>query len=298
MINRLKLNTTCATLFFSLTLAGCSSTALHSPKANNPNAFVSNAEASEQLAESKTCCDSLQQLTYQPLDNTEVQYIAFDNNALSYNFESGKSLYKAYKIDKNISELKMTVSGLFYNTVFVPQILLLDSNFKKTRIISADKFAYIPAKFLNGDQLTASLTIKRPNLSNPNNETYFVIYTTQEAIQDTTTVTHPAKLDARARSLAEPNIADPVISHSAMGVVKIEFETENNSDDYVASEVASEPAPVEQQLQNNVTDRQFNEMITTAVENNEIEKAMQLVDQAEAAGSTSARDTFVDAIKK
>lgn len=295
MINRLKLNSTYATLILSLALSGCSSTALHAPKANNPNAFISAAQASEQLTQSTACCDSLQQLAYQPLDNTKVQYIAFDNDAQSYHFESGKSLYKAYKIDKDISELKITVSGLFFNTVFVPQIQLLDSNFKKTRIISAEKFTYKPAKFLNGDQLTTSFSIKRPNLSNPNNETYFIIYTTNDAMQGKTTVTHPAKLDARARSLVEPDIADPIINHSAMGVVKLEFETMDNNDTYIAQELLSQQS---EKAQNTITDSQFNEQIIAAVQENDIETALQLVDQAEAAGSKSARETLVEALKK
>lgn len=82
-------------------------------------------------------CDSLGQLTSQLLSDGEVQYIAFDQKVKTYHFKSGKSFYKAFKLDKNIRELTVTVSGLLYNTAFSPQDLLLDSQFNKTRIIGA-----------------------------------------------------------------------------------------------------------------------------------------------------------------
>lgn len=295
MINSLKLAKPCVAFIFSMTLLGCSSTALQSPKNDNRDAFINTLEASKQLAQTVPCCDSLDELEYQVLNNDKAQYIAFDKDTNAYNFESGKSFYQAYKLDKNISELTVTVSGLFYNTVFSPQVLLLDSQFRKTRIISTDKFNYKEAKFLNGDELTAKFSITRPNLNNPANETYFIIYTTEQAILDATTITHPAKLDARGRSVVEPDIDDPIIDHSSMGVVKLTFDMKNKNDSYVAEEaLASEANSTKDML----TESQYNQEIVKAVADGEIEAALQLVDQAEAAGSKSARNTFVEAIKK
>jgi len=308
MINHFKLAPSCAALICSLTLLGCSSTVLHAPKDENPSAFISSEEASSQLSEVTSCCDDLQKLNYEQLSDDTVQYLAFDNRSPAYDFASGKSFYKAYRLDANISELTVRVDGLFYNTVFAPQVMLLDSQFKQTRIIRANKFTYQQAKLLNGDELNASFTINRPNLNNPANETYFIIYSTNEAMQGSTTITHPAKLDAQARSLVEPDIADPVINHSAMGVVKLQFELINKDDRYIALEpeqsdsyIAPESTTQSITSKSNVnksTETQYNQQILSALANNEIAKALQLVEQAEAAGSTSARSTFVEAIKK
>lgn len=293
MTNRLKLASVIAALSYSLMLSGCSSTALNSPKDDNPSAFIKSAEAEQLLSKKSTCCDNVKQLKYQPLDNDKAQYVSFDITSSAFDFKGGKSFYKAYQLNKNISELTVTVSGLFYNTVFSPQVLLLDSQFKKTRVISAEKFEYKEAKFINGDELSARFTIKRPNLNNPANETYFVIYSNPKAMQGSTSITHPAKLDARARSVVEPNINDPIIPHSAMGVVKLTFKLVNKEDSYIAAE----QAPTETS-ENTLTEAQYNEQIVKAVGENEVEKALTLVDQAEAVGSKTARPTFVEAIKK
>jgi len=79
-------------------------------------------------------------------------------------FGTKPRFYKAYQLNENISELSVTVSGLFYNTVYAPQILLLDSQFNQTRLISTDKLADKEAYLLNGDQLTASFMIKRRSI--------------------------------------------------------------------------------------------------------------------------------------
>jgi len=303
MINHFKLAPICGALICSLTLLGCSSTALHTAKEGYPDAFIESQQASQQLAQTSSCCEAFQQLTYQPLSNDQLQYIAFDKTSSAYHFESGKSFYKAYKLDENISELTVYVNGLFYNTVFAPQVMLLDSQFKQTRIIQANKFTYQQAKLLNGDELNASFTINRPNLNNPANETYFIVYSTNEAMQGSTTVIHPAKLDAQARSLVEPDIADPVINHSAMGVVKLQFEMIDKDERYIATEQVTENSYIAPEVEavavsNVLTETQYNQKILSALANNEIAKALQLVEQAEKIGSTSARPTFIEAIKK
>lgn len=295
MINRLKLAPTYIAILCSVALIGCSSTSLHSPKENNLSAFTSSTKASQQLTATLPCCDSLATLTFQPLSEDNTQYIAFDEGSQAYDFETGKSFYQAYKLDDNISELKVTLSGLFYNTVFSPQVVLLDSQFNKTRTIAVDKFIYKEAKLLNGDELSASFSITRPNLNNPKNETYFVIYSTKQAMQAETTITHPAKLDARGRNVVEPDIADPIIKHSAMGVVKLDLTLSAKNDAYIAEEI---PVSDKNMAENSLTEEQYNEKIINAVADGSIKLALQLVDQAEALGSKSARATFVAAIKK
>ena len=300
MINGLKFTSKYTLLACSLILLGCSSTALQSPKEKNVSAFVSETQAKQQLAQLPSCCDTLKQLQYEPLNDDKTQYVSFDKEANVFDFDSGKSFYKAFRLNENISELSVTVSGLFYNTVYAPQILLLDSQFNQTRLISADKLTYKEAHLLNGDELRASFLIKRPNLNNPANETYFIIYSTEKAMSAQTTITHPAKLDARARSNVEPSIDDPIINHSAMGVVKLTFDLVNKSDAYIAPEPQTYIAPEEQkkQAEKVLSERQYNALISAAIAENKIEEALNLVDQAEAAGSTSARSTFVEIIKK
>jgi maltose operon protein len=45
------------------------------------------------------------------------------------------------------------------------------------------------------------------------------------------------------------------------------------------------------------TEDMYNKLITEAVEKNDIEKAMQLLNEAKMLGSTTAQETFIKAVK-
>ncbi|MCV5434571.1 MalM family protein, partial [Escherichia coli] len=67
-------------------------------------------------------------------------------------------------------------------------------------------------------------TIDRSYVGNPNNETYMVIYTTQATLSQTTQAMSPSKMMAKSLSVQDYGAKDPLIPHSAWGVVKIDVE--------------------------------------------------------------------------
>lgn len=88
------------------------------------------------------------------------------------------------------------------------------------------------------------------------------------------TVTHPAKIDARARSIKAPDIADPIIKYSAMGVVKLQFNILRNNEDYIAKE----PMTIEVvKTLEMLTEAQYNQKIVNALTNGSIEMAQNLL---------------------
>ncbi|MGL5392746.1 MAG: MalM family protein, partial [Shewanella sp.] len=189
--------------------------------------------------------------------------------------------------------------------------------------------AYKPARMLDGDRVEGVFTIDRSYVGNPNNETYMVIYTAEATLSQTTQAMSPSKMMAKSLSVQDYGAKDPLIPHSAWGVVKIDVEdmsasvlgdnfykpvyqeaidanapivdlTPNKLTVPVATAatagvvVASKPAPV----MLNETEAFYQSQIEKAVKAGDIDKAMKLVNEAERAGSTKAKTVFVDAVKR
>ncbi|WP_240038663.1 MalM family protein [Aeromonas allosaccharophila] len=293
----------------------------------------SRASALQQLGAATVCCSNISELQYQPLLAEQEKVIAIDGRSPAFNFPEGKSYYAAFKLPTNSGDLKITVAGLIDKTLFNPTVLLLDSQFKPTRTIGADIITYKPARMLDGDRVEGVFTIDRSYVGNPNNETYMVIYTTQATLSQATQAMSPSKMMAKSLSVQDYGAKDPLIPHSAWGVVKIDVEDLSASalgDNFykpvyqeaidantpivdatpnklivpvataatavagATATAAAKPAPAMQ----SETEAFYQSQIEKAVKAGDIDKAMKLVNEAERAGSTKAKTVFVDAVKR
>ena len=204
-------------------LGGCSSEPLVAPIEQFKDAFSPASTASSALAQASSCCRSWQELPYSAL-NIGKTYVDLNSKSPVFELNDGKSFIGAYKLPVNSGDLRITAAAQIDKTVFYPRIVMLDSQFRVTRVIGDDLFTYKPAELLQLDRIEAVFTLDRSRVGNPNNETYMVIYTPASELNKTTTILHPAKAFARAHSSVEPKIADPVISHSAWGLVELNVE--------------------------------------------------------------------------
>ncbi|MBP8773006.1 MAG: transcriptional regulator, partial [Aeromonadaceae bacterium] len=75
-----------------------------------------------------------------------------------------------------------------------------------------------------GNRIEGIFTVDRTYVGNPKNETYMVIYTPENKLSETTTILSEAKLMARATAVVDPGLKDPVIPHSAWGLLKLQIE--------------------------------------------------------------------------
>ncbi|MFM4996758.1 MalM family protein [Aeromonas sanarellii] len=286
----------------------------------------SRASALQQLGTATVCCSSLSGLKYQPLIADQKRIVAIDGNSPVFTFPEGKSYFAAFKLPSNSGDLKITIAGLIDKTLFNPTVLLLDSQFKSTRTISSDIITYKPARMLDGDRVEGVFTIDRSYVGNPNNETYMVVYTTQAALSQTTQAMSPSKMMAKSLSVQDYGAKDPLIPHSAWGVLTLEVEdmsASKSGDNFykpVYQEAIDANAPIVDPTPNKLvvpaatattltaaktapamlseTESFYNAQIEKAVKAGDIDKAMQLVNEAERAGSTKAKSVFIDAVKR
>lgn len=327
----MKYSKVALTILCSTLMTACASLeATVAPTQEYKSILDSRASALQQLGSATVCCTSINELQYQPLAAEQKRVVAIDGSSPAFNFPEGKSYYAAFKLPTNSGDLKITVAGLIDKTLFNPTVLLLDSQFKPTRTIGADIITYKPARMLDGDRVEGVFTIDRSYVGNPNNETYMVIYTTQATLSQTTQAMSPSKMMAKSLSVQDYGAKDPLIPHSAWGVVKIDVEDMRASalgDNFykpvyqeaidantpivdatpnklvvpvataatsVAGATVAKPAPA----MLSETEAFYQSQIEKAVKAGDIDKAMKLVNEAERAGSTKAKSVFIDAVKR
>ncbi|MGY3857065.1 MalM family protein [Aeromonas intestinalis] len=307
-------------------LAGCSGSMV--VPVQEHASILSNAdEAKQVLAQATSCCKGFNEFNYVALPEGDT-LLAIDGKQPSYQFDEGMSYFAAYRLPINTGNLAITLASQVSKTVLIPKVIMLDSQFKVTRVLGESVFSYQPAHLLDNDRIEGRVFVDRSMPGNPASEAYMVVYAPATELAGSTTILHPAKAFARANHTVEPDIADPVIPHSPWGLVqiktvdmaksqgleavfkpeyadKVEMSKAKPATTAVVATAAtattaavvaapSKPAPA----MLSETETFYNNQIEKAVKVGDIDKAMQLVSEAERAGSTKAKSVFIDAVKR
>lgn len=222
-----------------------------------------------------------------------------------------KNAVLGYKIPANQGTIKLKIKSLVVDQqIFVPNVLVLDANYNVSLEYPAKQFKQVEERGLEGNQLQAEL-----NLTPVSGQDfiYLLIYTTEDDLKGESTFTHPAKLYAKAKGNQPPAIADITVKHSNIGKIELNVEGSQSSQ-FIGLKTGSlngalfeakptisqsigktnptsinaKPQPVEQ-----TTEQYFNQAVKNALKNNDINKAMNLVAEAEKLGLTTPRQIFL-----
>ena len=117
--------------------------------------------------------------------------------------------------------------------------------------------------------------------------------TTPGDLQGSTELLHPAKAYAIARNTVPPEIPNPIAQHSPYGEFTLDISSPllQNTSPTAATTVADQGPALEE------SKGFYLSSIERAVRNNDINKAMKLLDEAERLGIEDARSTFINAIE-
>ncbi len=301
-------------------LAGCSGSMVI-PMQDHASILSNADQAKQALAQATSCCAAFSEFNYVALPEGDT-LLAIDSKQPTFQFDEGMSYFAAYRLPANTGNLAIKVASQVSKTVLVPKVIMLDSQFKVTRVLGESVFSYQPAHLLDNDRIEGKVFVDRSMPGNPAAETYMIIYTPASQLAGSTTILHPAKAFARANQTVEPAMPDPVIPHSPWGLVQVEvvdmakgqgleavFKPEY-ADKVAMSQAApatavavtttattavvAKPAPA----MLSETEAFYQSQIEKAVKAGDIDKAMKLVNEAERAGSTKAKTVFVDAVKR
>ncbi len=294
------------------------------------------AASLEVLNAAPVCCDSLAALRFAPLDTEATRFYEINAASQAFAFATGKSLLQAFVIPDELERATLTLDAIAGATVFVPTVLILDRDFRVSRAIDSSNFKYTPAGFMEPQRLRGRIFLDRHQGGDLAGEKYLVVFTTDKDLRGSTKMISEARLYARARGLANPGLPDPVARHAATGVFRLsvgELETTARvSRDYVrqqrgaaryvapagartatAAPVAPVPvtapaapapratpkptAPAARQPMQKETQKMYDRMIAESVSVGDMDRAWRLVQEAERAGSTTARQAFVGAVE-
>lgn len=262
---------------------------------------------------------TLQQLHWTPVSPS--QKVTSDLATLGQTLKAGDITgpVAAYSVPANIGELNITLSSKVVNeSVFAPNVLVLDQNFAPAAFFPASFFAYQEPGVMSDNRLEGTMKLT-PALGQQ--KLYLLVFTTAKDLQQTTRMVDPAKAFAKGNGNAVPDIPDPIARHGVAGSLALKVSTSSassilvgplfgssgagpvvvgNTAAPVAATTAPAPAPApaaKSEPMLNDTESYFNQAIKQAVAKGDVDKALRLLDEAERLGSKTARSTFISSVK-
>lgn len=253
------------------------------------------------LKQAPLCCNSLSDLNFQQIKQPgKIEFNITDKNQ-AFTFNTGKSFVKGFTLPKINGDIKITLSTPIIESVFVPTVLVLDEHYEPINVYGKDTFVYDKASVLNVDRYFGQIKLSDTQIKN-HQAKYLIILTTEEAMQDTTTLPKPNSSAielGRAETVYKIETNKP-IPHTAIGAVKLSIDYKGGDNAFAQNMVTthSDESKITIPLIQPETESMYIELIDLAIKNGNLEKAQRFVEEAERAGSNKARDALLDAQKK
>ncbi|MGR3959085.1 MalM family protein [Vibrio lentus] len=212
------------------------------------------------------------------------------------NYQSINSPVVAVELPANRGEYSLTISSLIGDTAFVPRAVIYDKNGKELESYSQSDFEYKKPRMHLGNRLVAE---KEFFPLRTEDSVFLVVYTDQQEIGGFTDVIHPARLDAEGRGNYLPEVKDIPIPNGNVGKIEVTIDRASFfSFGSSSSESNAKPAAAKIDTIQPETQTYYHNAIQTAVTEDNIPKALSLLDEAKALGIEGAQEVFVKAVNK
>ncbi len=293
-------------------------------------------EAIITLEQRPSCCDSLAELDFISLGSDFDDVEVIDARRQVFGFKTGKSFVLAYRLP--IGDYSVRVTSLAKNNeIFLPNVLVLDENYQVLQVYPAAKFKYYESSMTQPDRLEGLIPILKSAgarfmvfMTTNADLGKTTIFTHPERIRARTQSladpgvadiegTHSPmgslllKIEGASAVLEDGDFVDrwtkslfgsdeqPVKSKpDSETVVQIASEVPDSSSVKSPTVAKSTSKAVASATATMLPESEafYNQLIEKSVGEGEIDKALKMVEEAERAGSTTARQTFIDAVKK
>lgn len=259
-----------------------------------------------ELNSQKDCCTALNMISYEPITKSGHLTAVIDTNSQKAGLVSGVTYVKGYQLPAFEGEANLEVISLVGHQVFIPSILVLDSEYKALDVLSSDELRYQNSGIMYATHYVMEKTIsqKYPNGKSPR---YILIFTTEKDLANSTLI-KPSSDSAIRSGSVEANLAANTewkIPHAAIGTVELELDyngpaIRQESDQQQQQREAALATVVVAEQQSTIEQEfveLFDDKIRAAVRAGEFDRALDIMKQAEKQGSPTARETFVEAMK-
>ncbi|MET1279470.1 MalM family protein [Vibrio navarrensis] len=243
----------------------------------------------------EVCCTDFAQFPYAQLNDNEDLKFDVDLASPVGTFSAGNSHFAAFRFSERSGDVTVTLSSLMIDdSVFAPEVLLLDKQFQVVETLKLQDFQILPS-----DAFTRTRYIEKFT-TNAEQTPYFVIYTPADQLGKQVTVDHPAKVRAKEFGEVMPMVVDPVYTYRLGGRIELQVETRKLRPFRAAAAVQSVQTPVvEKTIKAQPESQQFYlSAIEQAVAAGDIPKALSLLDEAKALNIPGAQETFVRAVNQ
>ncbi|TKF32808.1 transcriptional regulator [Vibrio kanaloae] len=212
------------------------------------------------------------------------------------NYQGINSPVVAIELPANRGEYSINITSIIGDTAFVPNAVIYDKNGRELEHYGRESFEYAKPRLHLGNRLVAENDFYPPTTAE---SVYLVIYTDQNYLDGFTDVIHPARLDAEGRGNYLPEVKDIPIPNANVGKIEVTidkasfFSIGSSSDSNANPAAAAKVETVQPETQT-----YYHNAIQTAVDADNIPKALSLLDEAKALGIEGAQEVFVKAVNK
>lgn len=257
---------------------------------------------------------ALSQLQWQDVTFSQTMKTSLSeqqSQAFTSHFAGTESPIAAYRIPANQGSLTIEVtSPILDKNLFVPSAVIFDSKFNIAATYPSSTFKFQEERGLKPNRLEAELNLT-PVAGQ--DYIYLLIYTTADDLAKTTMVPHPAKTFAKATGKQPPAIPDIQVNHSRHGEMQVKV-TNSQGTQFIGlpttlfeKKATTQVGKVEQTTAtmrmptakavdmpvDKDTEAYFNQAVKKALKQNDVNKALNLVNEAEKLGLTSPRQIFL-----
>ncbi|OAJ93369.1 MalM family protein [Vibrio bivalvicida] len=272
--------------FHALILSGC--VALAGCQTTQPTEYVQAAQA-----EKVTTVSELQSVAMRLPSSVTVNV----NSSSQYlNFNDIDSPVAVFELPANRGEFEVAITSHIEKTAFVPRAIIVDKAGNILESYDKDTFVYTKPRLNLGNRLVAEHDFFPPvGLDS----VYLIVYTDKSEIGGFTDVIHPARLDAEGRGNYLPEVKDIPVPNGDTGKIEVSidrvslFSIGRPTTDDMPLKPSEAPAV---EIVQPETQTYYHNAIRSAVESNNLDKALSLLEEAKALNVEGAQQVFIKAV--
>lgn len=214
-----------------------------------------------------------------------------------FNYQDINSRVAAIELPADRGEYSIKITSMIGDTAFVPRAVIYDKNGKELESYGKDDFEYQKPRLHLGNRLVTEHDFYPPTTAE---SVYLIVYTDQADLGGFTDVIHPARLDAEGRGNYMPEAKDIPVPNGNVGKIEVTIDRASFfSIGSSSSESNAKPAAATKiDTIQPETQTYYHNAIQTAVTEDNIPKALSLLDEAKALGIEGAQEVFVKAVNK
>ncbi|WP_439146424.1 MalM family protein [Vibrio sp.] len=218
-------------------------------------------------------------------------------NSQVFNYQDINSRVAAIELPADRGEYSIKITSMIGDTAFVPRAVIYDKNGKELESYGKDDFEYQKPRLHLGNRLVTEHDFYPPTTAE---SVYLIVYTDQADLGGFTDVIHPARLDAEGRGNYMPEAKDIPVPNGNVGKIEVTIDRasffsigSSSSESNAKPAAATKIATIQPETQT-----YYHNAIQTAVTEDNIPKALSLLDEAKALGIEGAQEVFVKAVNK